>query len=147
MHTFNVLFFASLCSSMLSVLSLIRNLSPVALHRKANLVMIVSTLVWTLVAVLGSVFQCHPPQVWDVSNGVCIDRVAFYTVLETTNIALEIGLISQPILITWDLQLRSKQKAVVICSFLARTAWVSFVVLSTLLLTYGPVSLSHWSHK
>ena len=84
--------------------------------------MIVSTLVWTLVAVLGSVFQCHPPQVWDVSNGVCIDRVAFYTVLETTNIALEIGLISQPILITWDLQLRSKQKAVVICSFLARTA-------------------------
>lgn len=67
----------TLCFAKLSILLLLRTISPVKSHRNTILVVECTIIFWAFTAELVAAFQCHPPNTWQFIGNTCIKRV-FY---------------------------------------------------------------------
>lgn len=118
--TFNVLFFLSLGSSMLSITDLIFHISPVSRHRYVALATGVGIIIWMAIAIFGFAFQCRPSAVNLFTSGECINREAFCTFIAMFNLCLELSLVLQPTILTWALNMPISRRITVVTCFLGR---------------------------
>lgn len=93
--------------------------------------------VWALVAFLVVAFQCEAPRVWAITSGVCVNRVslssclqalleysvidryqpAFWTVLSTIDILVDVAVTALPIIVLYTLQVTWARKMNTIVAF------------------------------
>ena len=93
--------------------------------------------IWALVAFLVVAFQCEAPRVWAITSGVCVNRVslssglqalleysfinryqpAFWTVLSTIDILVDVAVTALPIIVLYTLQVTWARKMNTIVAF------------------------------
>lgn len=71
----SLLYIASLCFSKLSMVLFTLRLSPAAKDHRLGKIVASVVIIWTLVALLGTAFQCGVPRGWDFWDGKCINMV------------------------------------------------------------------------
>ena len=76
----SLLCLAALVSAKLSIVLLLRNISPFATHQRLGFVTGCFTIVWTLVTGFVSAFQCKAPGNWDFARDTCSDRVSCFQI-------------------------------------------------------------------
>ena len=116
----NLLSMWSVAFSMLSIISLIRLLSPAQWHRKFTLGLAVGTIIWIITGTFGFAFQCSLPKSWDFIHQQCMQRKGFFTAHATIHLLLETLLVLHPVFLAWNLQLSVSQRALIIFSFMGR---------------------------
>ncbi|KAJ5633369.1 hypothetical protein N7490_009708 [Penicillium lividum] len=91
----------------------------VALYRKTVICTIAICVVNQLIFTFIMSMSCTPiAKQWDSSlEGHCIDTIPFYFCLAGISIGLDIVIIALPLPVLWRLQLRTKQKLLLICLF------------------------------
>ena len=121
------MFFLSTGSSMLSTSQLVLNLSPQISHRIVSWLISSATIVWTVVAFFSFAFQCGLPNPWDFINGQCYNQKALYTIIASANLVVEFGLILQPTVVIWNLQLALRHKLKIIACFCGRSMYAAIL--------------------
>ena len=114
----------SQCFSKISVVTLIRSLSPVTTHRVLCSIIASATIIWTVNAVLGFIFECQVPDPWNFLDGVCFNRYAFFTFVQVFNLLIDVGLILLPISMFAHLQTKARAKIIVIGCFSSRILYI-----------------------
>ena len=71
----SILYYPSLCFSKLSLAEFIRGLTPSTGDQLFARVVEGVTVVWALVAIFGTAFECSVPRTWNAWNGKCFDMV------------------------------------------------------------------------
>ena len=88
-YSSDLLLIISLGVSKISILILLLQISPVALHRRLAAMLGGFIVIWSIASLLASAFQCDLPSAWMVVEGRCIDQVLYSTsrsdVLEMLN--------------------------------------------------------------
>ena len=115
-------------------------LATLALERRRKLcvkAVVICNAVWALVAFLVVAFQCEAPRVWATTSGICLNRVspsgylrallklslidwyqpAFWTVLSTIDILIDLAVTALPIFILYTLQTTWARKMNAIVAF------------------------------
>ncbi|CAG8958012.1 hypothetical protein HYFRA_00000355 [Hymenoscyphus fraxineus] len=115
-----ILYVLNLGFSEISILLLIRNLTPVKKQKIAILVLIAFTALWAVVSVFALLFQCHSPHVWRFINNKCIDRGSFWIAYTAVHVVTEFALIISSVVLIWDLKRPRGTKALVIVPFTLR---------------------------
>lgn len=71
----NLLFILNLCFAKLSVIQMLRIITPVKLHVRIVLGTGAFIVAWSFASELAAAFQCEPPNPWKVIENQCFDRV------------------------------------------------------------------------
>ena len=77
-YAMSLLHLAALLSTKLSIVLLLRNVSPSSIHKRLCLMIGCFMVVWTLVFEFLITFQCKAPKIWNTARGKCIDKVSFF---------------------------------------------------------------------
>ncbi|KAL8968192.1 MAG: hypothetical protein Q9197_005013 [Variospora fuerteventurae] len=116
----NLLFILNLCFAKLSVLQLLRFVTPVKLHLRLVLGAGAFVTLWSIASELASALQCKTPNTWKVIGNQCFDRAAFWNAYGAFNLITEAALLILPLVILWKLQTQAKKKAVIYSCFASR---------------------------
>ncbi|KAL6231487.1 hypothetical protein BDW75DRAFT_247873 [Aspergillus navahoensis] len=116
----SILYVASLCLSKLSLSTFIHNLTPV--HRDRLLAAALQAVIAILgvTGVIGTAFQCRLPWPWDYWRQKCFDLYAWAYFRTAANIATDIAIIVQALLLIFGIQAAWKTKLVFASVFLSR---------------------------
>ncbi|KAF4627810.1 hypothetical protein G7Y89_g10344 [Cudoniella acicularis] len=128
LYASNILFIASQTFAKLSVLFLIRQISPIRFHERLALAFGGLTIVWFLTSVLVLTFQCHLPQTWNILSNKCVNLRAAWNYINTFNVALEAGLLVLPIVVIWNIQVQTKRKVVIVGVFWSRALVIAAII-------------------
>ena len=71
----NLLYIPGLCFSKLSVLAMIRTITPARTDQLLVYGLVVTIIIWALTAELTAAFQCQAQKPYDYVTGTCFDRV------------------------------------------------------------------------
>ena len=74
-YSADILYIIALAISKVSVLVLLWQITPVAVHRRLTLGVGLFIAGWTLASFFASVFQCPFPNTWTILSKRCFDRV------------------------------------------------------------------------
>jgi len=85
--------------------------------------------VWGLAALLATIFECSPPQVWGY-KGQCIDQWALYLANMIWNVTTDCALILLPFFLMRNVQVSAQKKWVVIGLFGCRIIVPAFTIAS-----------------
>jgi hypothetical protein len=121
LYASNIFSIASQTLSKLSIVFLIRHISPVVLHERLALASGCLTVAWCFTSILVLLFQCHLPQPWNIITNKCIDLKAAWNYINAVNILLEAGLLVLPLMIIWGVNVEMKRKIVIVGVFWSRT--------------------------
>ncbi|PYH89210.1 hypothetical protein BO71DRAFT_390071 [Aspergillus ellipticus CBS 707.79] len=99
-------------------------------------------ILWTMTMIIAVSLQCHPPEVWNLASGACIDVTALWTYFNATNIVIEAVLVIVPCVVVFRLNLRLRRRLVVIGCFSVRTL---DIVVSAIQLHYTDAFNTHTS--
>ncbi|PWY87967.1 hypothetical protein BO94DRAFT_534972 [Aspergillus sclerotioniger CBS 115572] len=77
-------------------------------------------LAWTLAMIFVICFQCHLPDVWNLTEGTCLDLTAVWAFVGAANILVEIVIVLVPSVIIARVQMSLKKRLVVIGCFSVR---------------------------
>ncbi|KAI4282999.1 MAG: hypothetical protein L6R35_005268 [Caloplaca aegaea] len=124
----NLLFILNLCFAKLSVLQLLRLVTPVKLHLRLVLGAGAFVILWSIASELASAFQCKTPNTWKVIGNQCFDRAAFWNAYGAFNLITEAALLILPLVILWKLQTQAKKKAVIYSCFASRIVVFSAII-------------------
>ncbi|KAI9667815.1 MAG: hypothetical protein M1821_000634 [Bathelium mastoideum] len=116
------LYICGLGFAKLSVLALIRLLTP---NRRDQWIMIALEIfiaIWAVTALFTNAFICHVPHAWDYMERKCINRLAFWNYFEIANIITNSGLVVLPLLIVSKVQTSLRRKAKAMSAFSFRLA-------------------------
>ncbi|KAE8163871.1 hypothetical protein BDV40DRAFT_287404 [Aspergillus tamarii] len=127
-YSANILFILSMCFSKLALISFIDNLTPASTDHRIAVGLKMFTLVWGVIGIITSAFQCKPPRTWDYLHGKCFNINGWWNYLGTTNILSECGMIVQAMLVIVRIQTHMKKKAVLAGVFLLRVAVIIMIV-------------------
>ncbi|MCJ1434163.1 hypothetical protein MMC27_003530 [Xylographa pallens] len=116
----SLLYIPGLCFSKLSVLAMIRTITPARRDRVLVYGLTVTVIAWALTAEFAAAFQCHAPRPFDYVTGMCFNRTAWMNYLEVTNIITDVALIALPFFIIWNVKTSAKRKASVLVVFALR---------------------------
>ncbi|KAE8378066.1 hypothetical protein BDV26DRAFT_304605 [Aspergillus bertholletiae] len=105
-----ILFLLSMCFSKLALIHFIRSVTPAASDRRVASGLEVLIILWAVAGVMGSAFQCKPPQTWNYLSGQCFNIGAWWNYIGATNILTDAAIIAYAILITTRIQARWKKK-------------------------------------
>lgn len=64
-----------MCFSKLALISFIDNLTPASTDHRIAVGLKMFTLVWGVIGIITSAFQCKPPRTWDYLHGKCFNIV------------------------------------------------------------------------
>jgi len=85
----NFLFVGNLCFAKISVLLLVRTISPIKLHHNIAYGVGAFTTVWGVTSEFVAGFQCQLPQPWMLTGNKCINQVRFQEMKPSRVMALE----------------------------------------------------------
>ncbi|KAL4749889.1 hypothetical protein BDW72DRAFT_177332 [Aspergillus terricola var. indicus] len=116
----SILYIASICLSKLSLSTFIYNLTPV--HRDHLLAAVLQAVIVILgvTGVIGTAFQCRLPRPWDYWWQKCFDLSAWAYFLSAANIATDVAIIVQALLLIFGIQAAWKKKLMFASVFLSR---------------------------
>ncbi|KAJ4299288.1 hypothetical protein N0V90_004532 [Kalmusia sp. IMI 367209] len=122
-----ILYIANMGCARISLCLLIKNILPGSTARITALVFAAFTALWTVSGILVASFACSPPDPWQWGNGKkCIDVVSWVNYVGSTNIIVEVLLISIPLCI-WNVRTSAGRRMSVSLLFLARLSIVAAV--------------------
>ncbi|MCJ1400899.1 hypothetical protein MMC11_004110 [Xylographa trunciseda] len=116
----NLLYIAGLCFSKLSVLAMIKTITPARRDQILVYGLIVTVIAWALTGELAAAFQCQAQRPFDYVTGTCFNRTAWMNYLEITNIITDVTLIVLPFFIIWNVKTSMMRKASVFLVFALR---------------------------
>ena len=101
-----------------AVLCFYYNLSKFVWFRRSVIVVwIISFMLFTALALVAA-FQCHPIRFGHgFLHAKCINIVAYFEAGQALNIALDILIVLMPSALLWNLQLRPREKILVMAMF------------------------------
>ncbi|KAL5335753.1 hypothetical protein BJX70DRAFT_410292 [Aspergillus crustosus] len=131
----SILYITSLSLSKLSLSNFIRNLTPV--HRDHLLAAVLQSIIAIVgvTGVIGTAFRCDLPAPWDYWRETCFDLRAWAYFLSAANIATDIAIIVQALLLIFGIQATWKKKLMFASVFLSRI----FVIIPLI----GEIILTH----
>ncbi|OTA93981.1 hypothetical protein M434DRAFT_282681 [Hypoxylon sp. CO27-5] len=117
-----LLYIFALGLAKLSVCTGLTTLSPETGHRRLTGVFVAAVLIWSLVAFIGSAFQCGNHGPWEENEpGVkCLDKHAFLEYVAITNILTDVALIALPTAVIYPLKMSVRTRITVLSFFSVR---------------------------
>jgi len=115
------LYILCVCFAKLSIIVLLRMISPGTVHRRLGLSIGVLIALWGLIPALVSVLQCKAPHVWETENNICLNKSAFWHSVGAINIFTDLMLVLLPVYIVKGLNMKTEKKVTVIGCFAARS--------------------------
>ncbi|KAE8350628.1 hypothetical protein BDV28DRAFT_35225 [Aspergillus coremiiformis] len=76
-------------------------------------------ILWTVTMMIAISLECHPPEVWNLVSGTCLDA-ALWTYFGATNIVIEALLLLIPSVVVYRLHMQLRKRLVVIGCFSVR---------------------------
>lgn len=76
----SLLFIASVAISKVSILVLLRRITPMASHRILILAVGAFIAAWTVASLFASAFQCTLPNAWRILHNRCFNQVGFFPI-------------------------------------------------------------------
>ncbi|KAL4816100.1 hypothetical protein BDW67DRAFT_163049 [Aspergillus spinulosporus] len=116
----SILYIASLCLSKLSLSRFIHTLTPVHRDHLLAAVLQVAIAILGVTGIIGTAFQCRIPQPWDYWWQKCFDLCAWAYFLSAANIATDVAIIVQALLLIFGIQAAWKKKFMFASIFLSR---------------------------
>ncbi|MCJ1329041.1 hypothetical protein MMC10_005718 [Thelotrema lepadinum] len=114
------LYFASLCCIKLSVLALVRLITPSRLSQFLIWAFEAVVVAWTVSAIFAHAFECSLPNTWDYMNNSCFDRLSFWNYFEVLNLLTDTGIVILACLIVFPVQTSIRKKLAIIGVFAIR---------------------------
>ncbi|PYI00262.1 hypothetical protein BO78DRAFT_330477, partial [Aspergillus sclerotiicarbonarius CBS 121057] len=74
-------------------------------------------VLWTVSMLIAASLQCHPPEVWNLVSGRCMNTRGLWTYSSSSNILIEALLILIPSIMVFRLQMRLRKRLIVIACF------------------------------
>lgn len=99
---------------------LVRQITPVAFHKRITVYVGCGLVLWAAVAILTAAVQCHIPHVWHILGNQCFDRYSFWTYFGVSSIISDTVLILIPIVIFSNVQIDRRRKVAVCSCFASR---------------------------
>lgn len=124
---------ATLCFAKLSIIVLLRLLSPSKLHQRLGMWIGIFIATWGAVSEIASAFQCGLPDAWNSFGNTCYSRTSFWRSVSVINILTDLALIFLPFYIIQGLKMRLIQKSIVLACFSSRALDIALTVVQ---LTY-----------
>ncbi|KAI1140089.1 hypothetical protein F5Y05DRAFT_306443 [Hypoxylon sp. FL0543] len=116
-----LLYILALGLAKLSVCAGLTALSPETGHRRLTGVFVFAVIIWSLVAFIGTAFQCGTHGPWENGPGVkCFDRHAFLEYVAITNILTDVALIALPTAVIYPLKMSVRTRVTVLSFFSVR---------------------------
>lgn len=149
-YSADLLYIIALAISKVSVLVLLWQITPVAVHRRMTLGVGSFIAAWTLASFFASVFQCSTPDTWMILSQHCFDRTSFWTTYGIINILIEAILILMPTYTIGTLHMSSQRKAAAISCFAIRGLVMGAIIAQLILLIQqrdtNDATLDTWSY-
>ncbi|GFN10674.1 hypothetical protein AtubIFM55763_009605 [Aspergillus tubingensis] len=117
LYSMEVLYVLTLGLGKLSVMVLFYSLLSSTGQSKSVLAATGLLLIWVVVMAIVVCLQCHPPEVWNIVGGKCLDVSGIWIAFGVMNVLVEIMIIAVPSFIIFRLQLSLKRRLVVISCF------------------------------
>ncbi|MCJ1365418.1 hypothetical protein MMC16_004539 [Acarospora aff. strigata] len=124
----DLMFIPNLCFAKLSVLFLLRSITPVARHRNFALALGLTIAIWAVVSELVVAFRCQLPSPWNFLDNKCIDRIAFWNSFGVLNILTDLPLIILPLVIIWSINIEVRRKLVILACFAPRMSVLAAIL-------------------
>ncbi|CAG8385530.1 unnamed protein product [Penicillium salamii] len=137
----SLLYIASLCFSKLSMVLFTLRLSPAAKDHRLGKIVASVVIIWTLVALLGTAFQCGVPRGWDFWDGKCINMEAWHYFVCLSNMATEALILTQAFFLIYGIHASFKKRLVFAGIFLPRIFVIGSIIVQLPLI--HPASSSH----
>ncbi|KAF2819496.1 hypothetical protein CC86DRAFT_471952 [Ophiobolus disseminans] len=115
-----ILFIISLGFSKLAVIAFVHHLTPSELHRKINWSVMTLVSLWTFCSVWVAAFECRVPHPWDRRLDKCNDRLIWWNIVASLNIATEVAIVTLELGITAQLRVTRQRKVSVMSIFACR---------------------------
>ncbi|KAL7660631.1 hypothetical protein ACMYSQ_000082 [Aspergillus niger] len=125
LYSMEVLYVLTLGLGKLSVMVLFYSLLSSTGQSKSVLAATGLLLIWVVVMVIVVCLQCHPPEVWNIVGGTCLDLSGIWIAFGVMNVLVEIMIIAVPSFIIFRLKLSLKRRLVVISCFGIRILYVA----------------------
>ncbi|KAL8668431.1 MAG: hypothetical protein Q9168_006937 [Polycauliona sp. 1 TL-2023] len=125
----NLLFILNLCLAKVSVLQMLRIITPIKQHIRMVLGVGLFVLLWSFASEFVAAFQCRLPKPWRVMGNRCIDRTDFWHAYGALNLITETALLAIPLIIVWKIQTPLKRKVVIFMCFASRIVVLAAIVL------------------
>ncbi|KAI1418305.1 hypothetical protein F5Y13DRAFT_196110 [Hypoxylon sp. FL1857] len=136
-----LLYILALGLAKLSVCAGLTALSPETGHRRLTGVFVVAVIIWSLVAFIGSAFQCGSHGPWEPGSGIkCVDKHAFLEYVAITNILTDVALIALPTAVIYPLKMSVRTRITVLSFFSVR---ILAIVATICQLIYLPRLFEH----
>ncbi|QSZ36863.1 hypothetical protein DSL72_006746 [Monilinia vaccinii-corymbosi] len=123
-----LLYIISLGFSKLSICSSFITLSPSATHHRITFTISTAILIWMLISLFGTGFQCGIHGPWDTDPVQCSNRLAFARFVAITNIITDAALIALPVAIIYPLHMALKTRAIVISFYMCRVVVIAATI-------------------
>ncbi|MCJ1283183.1 hypothetical protein MMC26_002510 [Xylographa opegraphella] len=124
----SLLYIPGLCFSKLSVLAVIRTITPARRDRMIVYGLIMTVIAWALTAEFAAAFQCTAQRPFDYIMRTCFNRTAWMNYLEVTNIITDVALIILPFYIIWNVKTSVTRKASVLLVFALRVFVIAVLI-------------------
>ncbi|KAI1455335.1 hypothetical protein F4805DRAFT_275624 [Annulohypoxylon moriforme] len=119
-----LLYILALGLAKLSVCTGLTTLSPDTSHRRLTSVFVIAVVTWSLVAFIGTAFQCGGHGPWEEGDIKCLDRLpaqhAFLEYVGITNILTDAALIALPTTVIYPLKMSVRTRITVLSFFSVR---------------------------
>ncbi|KAB8068804.1 hypothetical protein BDV29DRAFT_183890 [Aspergillus leporis] len=102
------------------------------------------SIVFAVIALFGSAFQCHLPRTWDYLHGTCIDTVTWTTFIALTSAITDIIILIQAILLVGHVQTAWKKKIMFASIVLPRILYVFGLVYGTRTMVLASNASGEW---
>ncbi|KAL4875320.1 hypothetical protein BJY04DRAFT_224192 [Aspergillus karnatakaensis] len=129
----SILYIISLSLSKLSLSTFISNVSPVRRDHQLATIMQAAMVVVGITGVFGTAFQCRLPRPWDYWRQKCTDLSAWADFLSAANIATDVAIVMQALVVVFSIQATWKRKLVFASVFLSRVFVIIFLIAELIL--------------
>ncbi|KAI0880233.1 uncharacterized protein GGS22DRAFT_175496 [Annulohypoxylon maeteangense] len=123
-----LLYILALGLAKLSVCTGLTTLSPDTSHRRLTSVFVIAVVTWSLVAFVGTAFQCGGHGIWEQGDIKCLDRHAFLEYVGITNILTDAALIALPTTVIYPLKMSIRTRLTVLSFFSVRILAIAAMI-------------------
>jgi len=127
-YSVDLLFIINLALSKISVLLLLRQITPVRPYQIGALGTMVLVAAWSIISFFASAFQCGVPGSWKILDPKCFDQTAFWTFFGIMNILTEFLIIALSISVLWGVHISRKSRWTIIACFATRISIIGAVI-------------------